>query len=63
MTTGTTTHPLLELHRALREADVVLVPTDATAPDPFNDGRADLLRDLCTSPIARNLVARAAAEA
>ncbi len=61
MTTGTTTHPLLELHRALREADVVLVPTDATAPDPFNDGRADLLRDLCTSPIARNLVARAAA--
>ena len=55
----TTTHPLEQLNRALREADVVLVPIDANDADPFPGSMSDILRTLCTCPMARTLIARA----
>jgi HD-GYP domain-containing protein (c-di-GMP phosphodiesterase class II) len=57
----TTNHPLEQLHRALREADVVLVPIDANDADPFPGSMSDILRTLCTSPMARALITRASA--
>ena len=57
----TTNHPLEQLNRALREADVVLVPIDANDADPFPGSMSDILRTLCTSPMARALITRASA--
>lgn len=60
MTTSTGRHPLHELHRALRDADVVLMPVDASQPDPFPGSATDILHALCASPAARTMLERAA---
>ena len=63
MTAHATTHPLGELNRALRQAEMVLVPADAAAGDAFPAPATDVLHALCTSPAARALVARVMAQA
>lgn len=60
MSRAATTHPLAELHRALREVDVMLVPLDAGEPMPFTPDSFDLLHALCACPLARSLIARCA---
>ncbi len=54
-------HPLAMLHPALRDAEVVLVPVDPSVADPFPEPSSDLLHTLCTCPVARTWIARAAA--
>ena len=61
MTVATQTRSLASLARALRAAQVVLVPVDAAAPLPVATDPTDMLQSLCTSGSARALVARAAA--
>ncbi|MFM2164226.1 MAG: Cyclic di-GMP phosphodiesterase response regulator RpfG [Planctomycetota bacterium] len=61
MNQATTGHPLSGLHRALREADLVLVPVDPAVESPFAAGATDVLQALCASPLARAWIARAGA--
>jgi HD-GYP domain-containing protein (c-di-GMP phosphodiesterase class II) len=63
MKQGTTTHPLACLQRALREAEVILLPADAGATDVLPPPQSDLdvLRALCASPLARSWTSRAVA--
>ena len=61
MNQTTTGHPLAGLHRALREADLVLVPVDPAVESPFAAGATDVLQALCASPLARAWIARAGA--
>jgi len=61
MSVVATTHPLAPLNRALRDADVVLLPADPSATDPFPQPCTDLLRALCACPLSRGWIARAVA--
>ncbi|MFZ9914309.1 MAG: HD-GYP domain-containing protein [Phycisphaerales bacterium] len=58
---GSAVHRLQEFARALRGADAVLVPMDASVADPFRVDATDMLHALCASPMARAALARLAA--
>ena len=61
MTVATQTRSLASLARALRAAQVVLVPVDPAVALPMAADPTDMLQSLCTSGGARALVTRAAA--
>ncbi|MEY5060704.1 MAG: Cyclic di-GMP phosphodiesterase response regulator RpfG [Planctomycetota bacterium] len=61
MTVATQTRSLASLARALRAAQVVLVPVDPSEKPPVTADPTDMLHALCTSGGARALVTRAAA--
>ena len=61
MTTVTQARSLASLARALRAAQVVLVPVDPASALPSESDPTDMLHALCTSTAARAMIARVAA--